>query len=165
MKATHKNFKCTEAGLAISVKHPYIAASADGHCKCNCCPDTLFECKCPWTHRGKSVSEYVKEKECCLVESSSTGGETSLPGVQLNNKNIYYTQVQHQMFVCEKREEYFYVYSKKDTFTEKIIFNPNYKNNLEKFEHFFTNYICPELFRKRLLSKAGTAETPHFCVQ
>ena len=50
MKATHKNFACTESGLVISAKSPYITASPDGYCKCNCCPDTLFECKFPWTH-------------------------------------------------------------------------------------------------------------------
>ena len=81
MKATHKNFACTESGLVISVKSPYIAASPDGYCKWNCCPHTLFECKCPWTHRGKSIPEYVKEKECCLLTFSSTGGNSSLPGV------------------------------------------------------------------------------------
>ena len=27
------------------------------------------------------------------------------------------------------------------------------KENLAKFEHFFNNYICPELFEKRILSK------------
>ena len=120
MKATHKNFACTESGLVISVQSPYIAASPDGYCKCNCCPDTLFECKCPWTHRGKSIPEYVKEKECCLLTSSSTGGNSSLPGVQLKHNHRYFTQVQHQLFECENEEEYFYVYTTKDTFTEKI---------------------------------------------
>ena len=42
MKTTHKNFRCTESDLVISVKYPYIAASPDGYCKCNCCPDTLI---------------------------------------------------------------------------------------------------------------------------
>ena len=54
--------------------------------------------------------------------------------------------------MCEKEEEYFYVYTTKDTFTEKITLDPNYKENLAKFEHFFNNYICPELFEKRILS-------------
>ena len=120
MKATHKNFACTESGLVISAKSPYVAASPDGYCKCNCCPDTLFECKFPWTHRGKSIPGYVKEKECCLLTSSSTGGNSSLPGVQLKNNHRYFTQVQHQLFERENEEEYFYVYTTKDTFTEKI---------------------------------------------
>ena len=148
MKKTHKNFSCTESGLG-----PHIAASPDGDCKCDCCSDTLFECKCPWTHRGKSVSEYAQEKGSCLVMSSDKGQETSLTGVQLNNKHRYFTQVQHQMFVCEKQEEYIYVNTTKDAFTEKITFNPNYKKNVKKFEHFFNNYICPELFTKKKLSK------------
>ena len=57
------------------------------------------------------------------------------------------------MFVCEKQEEYFYVYTTKDTFTENISFNQNYTTNLAKFEHFFGSYICPELFTKKILSK------------
>ena len=71
-------------------------------------------------HRGKSIPEYVKEKECYLLTSSSTGGNSSLPGVQLKHNHRYFTQVQHQLFECEKEEEYFYVYTTKDTFTEKI---------------------------------------------
>ena len=43
MKATHKNFACTESGLDISVKSPYIAAIPDGYCKYNCCPDALLQ--------------------------------------------------------------------------------------------------------------------------
>lgn len=57
------------------------------------------------------------------------------------------------MFVCEKQEEYFYVYTTKDAFTEKINFNPNYTKNVKKFEHFFNNYICPELFTEKILSE------------
>ena len=56
------------------------------------------------------------------------------------------------MFACEKQEEHFYVYTTKDTFTEKIKFTPNYTANLPNFENFFNNYTCPELFHK-LLSK------------
>lgn len=81
------------------------------------------------------MSEYVQEKGSCLVMSSatSTSGETTHPEFQLYDKHRYFSQVQHQMFVCEKQEEYFYVYTTKDTFTEKIKFNLNYKKNLPKF--------------------------------
>ena len=65
----------------------------------------------------------------------------------------YFTGVQHQMFVCEKQEEYFYVYKTKDRFTEKIKFNLSYTTNLPKYEHFFNDYICPELFTNKTLSK------------
>ena len=141
MKTTHKNFRCTESDLVISVKYPYIAASPDGYCKYNCCPDTLFECN--------AHPEYVKEKEYCLLTSSSTGGNSSLPGVQLKNNHRYFTQVQHQLFVCEKEEEYFYVYTTMDTSTENITLDPNYKENLTKFEHFFNNYTYVQSFLKR----------------
>lgn len=77
----------------------------------------------PWTHRGKVVSEYVQEKGRCLVKSTATNtsGETTLPELQLYNKHRYFsTQVQHQMFVCEKQEEYFYVYTTKDSESAKV---------------------------------------------
>lgn len=89
------------------------------------------------------MSEYVQEKGSCLVKSTATNtsGETTLPELQLYNKHRYFsTQVQHQMFVCKKQEEYFYVYTTKET-------------NLPKFEHFFNNYIRPELFTNKILSK------------
>lgn len=57
------------------------------------------------------------------------------------------------MLVCQKQEDFFYVYTTKDSFTEKISFNPEYMNNLAKFEHFFDNYICPELFSHSILAK------------
>ena len=139
----------------ITAKYPYIASSPDCYCTCNCCPDTLFECKCSWTHRGKVVSEYVQERGSCLGKSTatSTSGETTLLEFQLYNKNSYFTQMQQQIFVCEKQEECFYVYTTKDTFTERITFKPNYAVNEPKFEHFFSNYICPELFTNKILSK------------
>lgn len=68
-----------------------------------------------------------------MSSATSTSGETTHPEFQLYDKHRYFSQVQHQMFVCEKQEEYFYVYTTKDTFTEKIKFNLNYKKNLPKF--------------------------------
>ena len=41
----------------------------------------------------------------------------------------------------------------KDTFTEKIDFNLNCTTNVTIFEHFFNNYICPELFTKKIMPK------------
>ena len=101
------------------------------------------------------MSEYVQERGSCLGKSTatSTSGETTLPEFQLYNKNSYFTQMRQQIFVCEKQEECFYVYTTKDTFTERITFKPNYAVNEPKFEHFFSNYICPELFTNKILSK------------
>ena len=85
------------------------------------------------------MSEYIQEKGSCLVASSTRREDAN---VELNRKQRYFTQVQHQMFVCETKEEYFiYLYTTKDTFTENIKFNFNYSANVAKFEHFFDNHM------------------------
>ena len=50
------------------------------------------------------MPEYVREKDCYLLTSSSIGGNSSLLGVQPNNNHRYFTQVQHQLFLRDKEE-------------------------------------------------------------
>ena len=56
------------------------------------------------------------------------------------------------MYVKNNKSTFMYTLQK-DTFTEKIDFNLNYTTNVAIFEHFFNNYICPELFTKKIMPK------------
>lgn len=98
----------------------------------------------PWTHRGKVVSEYVQEIGSCLVMSTATNtsGETTLPELQLYIKHIGISALR-----CNIR--CLYVQNKKST----SMFTLQRTANLPKFEHFFNNYIRPELFTNKILSK------------
>ena len=57
MASQHKHFLFTETGLHVSHEAPCIAAFPDGLVSCACCGLGLFEAKCPWTHRAKTVQE------------------------------------------------------------------------------------------------------------
>ena len=63
-KGNHKSFTCKEPGLVISSSYPYLAASPDGEISCKCHGDGLYEAKCPWKHRNKTMKEYVACATC-----------------------------------------------------------------------------------------------------
>ena len=50
---SHSKSEVLNAGLCISPKHPFIAASPDGFVKSQCCGEGLVEIKCTFTHQHK----------------------------------------------------------------------------------------------------------------
>jgi hypothetical protein len=180
LKGNHKCFTCKESGLVISSTYPYLAASPDGEVSCKCHEDGLYEVKCPWTHRNKTMKEYVAQRDSFLVIDNSffsnivndilnrvfqdvgledisiskVGVSTcSTKPFQLQRSHKYYSQVQHAMFVCQKEYCDFHVYLPKESFVQRITASDNYKKNLPKLEKFFDDFIAPEMFTKKLLSK------------
>ena len=63
--------------------------------------------------------------------------ESSSTPSQRNCSHQYHTQVQHAMFVCQKKYTDFHVYLPKESFVERITAADDYGKNLPKMEKFF----------------------------
>ena len=151
LKGNHCIASCKESGLIISPVYPFLAASPDGEVYCKCHADGLYEVKCPWSHRGKNMKEYVAQKDTFLQINEK---KDCCEPFQLKCSHKYYSQVQHAMFVSQKGYCDFHVYLPKESFVQRITVNDSHGADvLPKLQKFFDDFIAPELFTKKLLSK------------
>ena len=91
-RSGHKHFKCEEAGLKLHPERVMLGASVDGIVSCACCGIGCLEIKCPFSHREKSVEEYVQESDSCLEQTTCNSPKMKY---SLKHTHQYYTQVQH----------------------------------------------------------------------
>ena len=69
-RSGHKRFKCEETRLKLHPERVMLGASVEGIVSCACCGIGCLEIKCPFSHREKSVEEYVQESDSCLEQST-----------------------------------------------------------------------------------------------
>lgn len=96
MKATHTNFKIVRCGLFINEEHPWLHATPDFLCCCDCCGEGCGEVKCPFCIENCDFDSYVLKASSCLEKDSSRN-------FHLKTKHQYYYQVQQQIFTITKR--------------------------------------------------------------
>ena len=63
-------FQCKTTGLHISPETPFLAASPGGLVSCSLCGVGLVKVKCPWTNRGKSVTDLANSQSSHLRPAS-----------------------------------------------------------------------------------------------
>ena len=114
----HQTFKAEKCGTFLGKIKSYIAASLDGIVTCKCHGKGLIEIKCPYSIREKKISESVRESDFLITNYNGR--------VTLYRNHKYYTQVISQMAIAETVFCYFVVWTPKETFMEKIIFNRNH---------------------------------------
>ena len=102
MKNTHVNFKVIKCGLFINQEHPWMHATPDFLCSCDCCGEGCGEIKCPLCLENCEFDSYVLKPSSCLEKNSA--GEFILP-----NTHEYYYQVQQQLFTTKLNYNYFVV--------------------------------------------------------
>ena len=95
----HEHVLVKETGLHVHLNYPYIGASPDGIVYCSCHGESLLEIKCPFKYR-----ENLKGWE------SDKGFPIS--AIEIKKSHRYYYQMQHQMFVTNKKLIFFYTWSK-----------------------------------------------------
>lgn len=66
MKETHANFVVTRCGTIINNKYPFLHATPDFLCECDCCGQGCGEVKCPFCIEGLDFDSYLKMKASCL---------------------------------------------------------------------------------------------------
>ena len=102
-----------ETGLFVSCENPIFGASPDGIVSCECHESGLWEIKCPWTHRNKSVINYAKLEESFLDVVDNK--------IALKKSHSYYYQVQMQLAVTAYSGCEFFYAQKKTPFNRKCI--------------------------------------------
>ncbi|XP_021352053.1 uncharacterized protein LOC110449491 isoform X1 [Mizuhopecten yessoensis] len=112
MNLFHDNFTCRKSGLVINPKYPYIGASPDSVVSCDCCGEGFVEVKCPYCVRSMPITEATDIKASCLESIDGS--------VRLKKKHSYYSQVQTQIFVCDKQYCDFVVWTEQEVHIERI---------------------------------------------
>lgn len=95
MKTNHVNFKVKECGLVINEDMPWLHATPDIFCECDCCGEGIGEVKCPLCLENCDFESYVKKSNTCLTKDSQ--GRYTLP-----HDHPYYYQVQQQLFTTKR---------------------------------------------------------------
>ena len=144
-------FKCEETKLKLHAKRVMLGARVEGMVSCACCGIGCLEIKCPFSHREKTVEEYVQESDSCLEQSTC-----NLPKMKyiLKHTHQYYTQVQHQMFVTGTSYADFVLYFPKESYIVRVGKDESYhKVSVPLLEDFFKCNLIPELFSRKILTK------------
>lgn len=134
----HQAFECRDAGLCISAKWQYIAASPDGFIKCSCCGRGVIEIKCPYKYRDAKINE-IKDETFYRDEN-----------LNLKENHEYMFQVQAEMacanveycdFVCWTKECFVIVRIRRDKdFFEK---------HMPALHAFCRDAVLPQLLSRK----------------
>ena len=103
MKETHANFVVTRCGTIINKKYPFLHATPDFLCECDCCGQGCGEVKCPFCIEGLDFDSYVKMQASCLEKH---GDE-----FKLRKDHDYYYQAQQQINTAGRAYLDFIVFS------------------------------------------------------
>ena len=68
MKERHVNFNVKECGIFVNQEYPWLHATPDFLCHCDCCGKGCGEIKCPYCLKIKDLGfqEYFTEQGSCL---------------------------------------------------------------------------------------------------
>ena len=126
-----------------------LGASVDGMVSCIYCGIGCLEIKSPFSHREKTVEEYVQESDSCLKHSTY-----NLPKMKYSLKHIHQYYTQDQMFVTGTYYADFVVYLPKESCIVRVGKDESYhKVSVPLLEDFFKCNLIPELFSKKSTNK------------
>ncbi|KAH7959762.1 hypothetical protein HPB49_013685 [Dermacentor silvarum] len=161
----HKEFVCNKSGLHISSHEPHMAASPDGLISCACCQDGVLEIKCPYS--AACVKDVVTQKSGCLEVAASDNT------LKLKRQHAYYTQIQMQLFVCQRSYCDFFVWTPADSHLERIFLDAEFcQGVVNRSRDFFKIVLLPELLFKTWTTSSENKNGPedssddgalHFC--
>ena len=97
MKKVLTNFKVIPCGLMVNEDRPWLHATPDFLCSCDCHGDGCGcgEVKCPYCIENCDFDNYILKKSSCLHKDN--GGSYSLKPI-----HQYYYQVQQQLFTTKR---------------------------------------------------------------
>ena len=75
MKEKHTNFHIKPCGTFVNQKYPWLHATPDFLCYCDCCGEGCGEVKCPYCLKDPDLKDYPENSNSCL---NSENGSTSL---------------------------------------------------------------------------------------
>lgn len=134
MSSSHESFSCKPSGLVVNPLYPHLGASPDGIISCNCCGTGLLEIKCPYSGNDSHPDSFRTKKRSFL---NSQG---------LVRSHKYYTQVQGQLLICEKKFCDFVIWTTKGLIIERIYIDVRFTEKLsKKLTDFYVDRFLPEI--------------------
>ena len=115
----------------------FLGATPDGIFN-NCC----VEVKCPYTRREEDQEDW---KKMTNTELGTFFLKNSDEGLKLNDKHIYFTQCQIQMYVLGLKKTHFVVQTKKGLYTEEIPYAEKHvKDKVSEGSELYRKYFIEE---------------------
>lgn len=102
MKEQHINFKIVKCGVFINKEYPWLHATPDFLCSCDCCGEGCGEVKCPLCIENCDFENYVLKGSSCLKKDAA--GD-----FWLKTDHGYYYQTQQQLFTVKRKYCHFIV--------------------------------------------------------
>lgn len=142
MKETRANFVVTKCGTIINYKYPFLHATPDFLCECDCCGQGCGEVKCPYCIEGLDFDSYVQMKSSCLEKNGSE--------FTLKRDHDYYYHAQQQIFTTERGYVDFVVFATEGSscrfVKERLAPNiEHWETQIPKLEIFWRICILPEI--------------------
>ena len=122
MKSEHGGFNIRDSGLVVDTTFPLFAASPDGVRTCECHGEGLVEVKCSYKHKDMHPAD-IPEIDAHFYLDADT--------LALRKSHRYFTQVQFQMYICEKQFCDFVVFTNKGIFCQTIYYDPDFVQEQE----------------------------------
>lgn len=91
IKEKHINFQVTKCGTFINKQYPWLHATPDVLCRCDCCGEGCDQM--PFCLKDIDLEQYIKKYNSCL---NSENGDASL-----KREHAYYYQTHEQIFTAE----------------------------------------------------------------
>ena len=169
MKQKHINFKVKTCGTFINKEYPWLHATPDFLCSCDCCGAGCGEVKCPYCLKDVDFNDYISKKNSCL---KSDNGVTFL-----HRDHAYYYQTQQQIFTTGYKFCDFVVCGftggkQINFFCERILPDINHWNTvLPKINEFWRYCILPEILgrwytqKRNLPLSSSSIKSVCFCRQ
>ena len=71
---------CTQCGLVVNSKHPFLGASPDAWVTCSCHSNSLIEVQCPYRCQDSSLEQLaLTTKDFCLKEDGNYSLDDNIP--------------------------------------------------------------------------------------
>lgn len=147
MKEIHKNFKLEKCGMFVNKDYPWLHATPDFLCSCDCCGKGCGEVKCPFCIENCDFEQYILKKNACLKKDEAGN-------VSLKTDHAYYYQTQQQLFTVNKSYCDFVVCAFDDSggarfFNQRIVPDvAHWQTVLPKLTIFWRTCVLPEVLAK-----------------
>ena len=150
MKERHVNFSVKECGMFVNQEYPWLHATLDFLCNCDCCGEGCGEIKCPYCLKDLDFQEYFTKQGSCLNKNMT-----------IKEDHQYYYQLQQQLFTTGKKYNDFVVCSIKENIESVCqTVTPNqdhWDTVLPKLTNFWRFCVLPEILGRWYTQKRDIA--------
>ena len=104
--------------------------------------DAVLGCKCPYTHGNETITEAFKHKGFYLESKDGHYAQKT--------SNIYWDQVQGQLFLAQRKYCYFTVWTTRDTVVLKVQQDESWKPNIDILTDCYFHKLFPKVVEGEL---------------